>query len=256
MQHLTWFQPFTHSCPCTDIHTLLSLDLLHEVIKGTFKEHLVTWVNEYLHVTHGEAHTLEIIHNIDWLLGGLFIKNIHYWSLFRILSVPSYVGLRRFSDGRNFEQWTGDDLKALMKVCFLLMNQGQPYQHETGLHCCYCWSCSDWNGAMSDSVHGPLLHILLKCDHNNCPEDCRRPPWPVPQPLMCIHWCRCPLKHILAMSACTYSLPNLNSPIWIAQQTLFIDYRVKTHQGCQRTMVMLKSVQGTHTDATDNNMIG
>ena len=36
---------------------------------------------------------------------------------FRISAVPSYAGLRRFSDGRNFQQWTGDDSKALMKVC-------------------------------------------------------------------------------------------------------------------------------------------
>ena len=40
------------------------------------------------------------------------------WMYFlRISAVPSYAGLRRFSDGRNFEQWTGDDSKALMKVC-------------------------------------------------------------------------------------------------------------------------------------------
>jgi hypothetical protein len=35
-----------------------------------------------------------------------------------ISAVPSYAGLRRFSDGRNFQQWTGDDSKALMKVHF------------------------------------------------------------------------------------------------------------------------------------------
>lgn len=30
--------------------------------------------------------------------------------------VPSFPGLRRFSEGRNFKQWTGNDSKALMKV--------------------------------------------------------------------------------------------------------------------------------------------
>jgi hypothetical protein len=30
--------------------------------------------------------------------------------------VPMYAGLRRFSEGRDFNQWTGDDSKALMKV--------------------------------------------------------------------------------------------------------------------------------------------
>jgi hypothetical protein len=40
-------------------------DLLHQVIKGTFKDHLVTWVNEYLIQEHGEARGLEIIQDID-----------------------------------------------------------------------------------------------------------------------------------------------------------------------------------------------
>jgi len=34
----------------------------------------------------------------------------------RIAAVPSFVGLRKFSEGRNFKQWTGNDTKALMKV--------------------------------------------------------------------------------------------------------------------------------------------
>ncbi|KAH9987753.1 hypothetical protein BJV74DRAFT_491980, partial [Russula compacta] len=34
----------------------------------------------------------------------------------RISAVPPFPGLRRFPDGRDFQQWTGDDSKALMKV--------------------------------------------------------------------------------------------------------------------------------------------
>ena len=41
-------------------------------------------------------------------------------SKFSIALAPSFAGLRRFSEGRNFKQWTGDDSKALMKVCQLL----------------------------------------------------------------------------------------------------------------------------------------
>ena len=33
-----------------------------------------------------------------------------------IACAPHFPGLRRFHDGRNFKQWTGDDSKALMKV--------------------------------------------------------------------------------------------------------------------------------------------
>ncbi|RXW16095.1 hypothetical protein EST38_g9754 [Candolleomyces aberdarensis] len=70
------------------------------VIKGTFKDHLVEWVMEYLHHEHGEARALAIIADIDC----------------RISAVPAYPGLRRFEEGRDFAQWTGDDSKALMKM--------------------------------------------------------------------------------------------------------------------------------------------
>ncbi|KAJ6609298.1 hypothetical protein B0H10DRAFT_2166369 [Mycena sp. CBHHK59/15] len=92
--------PYTHDFPRADIHELLSSDLLHQVIKGTFKDHLVAWVNEYLFLEHGEARALEIIQDIDR----------------RISAVPEFPGLRRFPDGCDFSQWTGDDSKALMKI--------------------------------------------------------------------------------------------------------------------------------------------
>ncbi|KAJ7219449.1 hypothetical protein GGX14DRAFT_533211 [Mycena pura] len=92
--------PFTNGFPRADVHELICSDLLHQVIKGTFKDHLVTWVNEYLVLQHGEKRALEIIQDIDR----------------RLSAVPEFPGLRRFPDGRDFHQWTGDDSKALMKI--------------------------------------------------------------------------------------------------------------------------------------------
>ncbi|KAH9992964.1 hypothetical protein BJV74DRAFT_795662 [Russula compacta] len=57
--------PFTHGFPRADIHELLMPDLLHQVIKGTFKDHLVTWVNAYLYEVHGESGANAIIEDID-----------------------------------------------------------------------------------------------------------------------------------------------------------------------------------------------
>lgn len=51
--------------PRVNIYELLSPDLLHQIIKGGFKDHLVTWVGEYLHLEHGEAKSLEILDDID-----------------------------------------------------------------------------------------------------------------------------------------------------------------------------------------------
>jgi hypothetical protein len=51
--------------PRTDIHELLSSDLLHQVIKGTFKDHLVAWVAEYLNIAHTAAEANSILDEID-----------------------------------------------------------------------------------------------------------------------------------------------------------------------------------------------
>ncbi|KAG2353055.1 hypothetical protein BDR07DRAFT_1454708 [Suillus spraguei] len=40
--------PFMNDFPHADIHEFLAPDLLHQIIKGTYKDHLVTWVEKYL----------------------------------------------------------------------------------------------------------------------------------------------------------------------------------------------------------------
>ncbi|KAG1763973.1 hypothetical protein EV702DRAFT_1182667 [Suillus placidus] len=92
--------PFTNDYPRADIHELIAPDLLHQIIKGAFKDHLVAWVEKYLVATHGQAQADIILDDIDR----------------RIAAAPAFSGLRRFPQGRNFKQWTGDDSKALMKV--------------------------------------------------------------------------------------------------------------------------------------------
>jgi hypothetical protein len=56
----TLFQPFTHNFPCANIHKLLAPDLLHQVIKGIFKDHLVLWIGLYLELVHSKTYA----HNI------------------------------------------------------------------------------------------------------------------------------------------------------------------------------------------------
>ena len=59
------YQPFTHGFPRADIHELLSPDLLHQIIKGTFKDHLVTWVIDYIEQVHTPVEAKRILADID-----------------------------------------------------------------------------------------------------------------------------------------------------------------------------------------------
>jgi hypothetical protein len=45
----------------------------------------------------------------------------------RISVAPPFSRLRRFPQGRGFEQWTGDDSKALMKVSTFLWSLADEY---------------------------------------------------------------------------------------------------------------------------------
>ena len=58
-------QPFTHDFPCANIHKLISSDILHQLIRGTFKDHLVMWVEEYLYLVHSKGKTNDIMDKID-----------------------------------------------------------------------------------------------------------------------------------------------------------------------------------------------
>ncbi|KAE9390680.1 hypothetical protein BT96DRAFT_945950 [Gymnopus androsaceus JB14] len=57
--------PFTHNSPRADIHEMLTADLLHQIVKGCFKDMLVEWVVSYLTITHGEAQMKEIMDDVD-----------------------------------------------------------------------------------------------------------------------------------------------------------------------------------------------
>ncbi|KAG2342371.1 hypothetical protein BDR05DRAFT_976526 [Suillus weaverae] len=92
--------PFSNDFPQGDIHELIAPDILHQSIKGTFKDHLVEWVGQYLHHVHSKKRAEKIQDNIDR----------------RIAAIASFSGLRHFPQGQGFKQWTGDDSKVLMKV--------------------------------------------------------------------------------------------------------------------------------------------
>jgi hypothetical protein len=144
-------QPFTSDFPRGDIYEMISPDILHQLIKGTFKDHLVAWICEYLVIKHGERQAGIILDEID----RQYIYHISPYTgcqlVHSIAAVPPFPGLRRFPHGRRFKQWTGDDSKALMKVWFhcTIFNY---FSQRSGLPSSHRRLCSTRHRQMSLSI--------------------------------------------------------------------------------------------------------
>ena len=58
-------QLFTHDFPRADIYEIISPDILHQLVKGAFKDHLVEWVTAYIICHHPGAAGKAILDDID-----------------------------------------------------------------------------------------------------------------------------------------------------------------------------------------------
>ncbi|KAE9410241.1 hypothetical protein BT96DRAFT_952915 [Gymnopus androsaceus JB14] len=84
------FKPFWESLSFTDIFLLITPNILHQLHKGIFKDHLVSWVTT--------------------ILGKKDIDNC-------FSCIPDHLGLRHFKNGiTSVSQWTGREHKEMQKV--------------------------------------------------------------------------------------------------------------------------------------------
>lgn len=60
-----YLQPFTNNFPRADIYATIAPDILHQVVKGCFKDHLVDWVVEYIKGTYVKSAAERILADID-----------------------------------------------------------------------------------------------------------------------------------------------------------------------------------------------
>ncbi|KAF9527497.1 hypothetical protein CPB83DRAFT_869883 [Crepidotus variabilis] len=137
-------KPFTSHFPWANIYELLLPDLLHQVIKGTFKDHLVSWIKAYFKTQPNGSRLLAEMDR-------------------RIAAAHPFAGLRRFPEGRNFKQWTGDSSKALMKV-FLpaiagLVPDGMVRAISAFLEFCYLVCCSEISKDILDQIEAVVTRF-------------------------------------------------------------------------------------------------
>ncbi|KAI6038734.1 hypothetical protein EDC04DRAFT_2868225 [Pisolithus marmoratus] len=107
---------------------------LTQIIKGTFKDHLVSWVETYLQ-KHYKNDFAAVLADIDHLY--------------------------HFSQGCGFKQWTGNDSKALMKGCYVPNEMLQAL--SAFMDFCYIVHQSSLGEADLEALDRALQHFETHC---------------------------------------------------------------------------------------------
>ncbi|KIK83403.1 hypothetical protein PAXRUDRAFT_14614 [Paxillus rubicundulus Ve08.2h10] len=141
--------PFMNDFPRVDIHQLIAPNLLHQIIKGVFKDHLVDWVADYLKAMHGAKDAGCIMDDIDR----------------RIAAVASFTSLWWFLQRRGFKQWTGDNSKALMKIYITAIEGHVPPEIVHTFHAFLEFCYLVWHNIISEKALAKVEDAIQQFHH-------------------------------------------------------------------------------------------
>jgi Plavaka transposase len=96
-------KPYTVDFPRADIYQLIAPDLLHQIIKGTFHDHLVTWVVEYIQAVHREKDANEILADIDRRWVQSIVRAVHMLTAFAHEELPLHLHSQACGDFQTVE---------------------------------------------------------------------------------------------------------------------------------------------------------
>ena len=218
---------------CADIHELIVPDLLHQVIKGMFKDHLVKWIEDYINATYKpEAKAKKVLDDIDQQQVQYKVKN--FWCTYlinRIGIVPPFSGLWWFPEGHNFKQWTRDDSKALMKVSQRLAQLEWELMF-LGVSACYTGLCTGWYYMCTWCISRVLLYITVKFPDRAWFGPIKGCHLTFLSVLWSFYWLWCLGQLLDAKTTFYHALPFPHLTLWSSKWTLFINYRVQAHSSC------------------------
>lgn len=91
-------QPFTSYFPRANIHQMICQDLLHQVIKGMFKDHLITWVVDYIQCSNSDGDTSRLLNELDhqWVVFHNVVCCINSLTVLNIAS-PSWLPFHAYT---------------------------------------------------------------------------------------------------------------------------------------------------------------